>query len=44
MGSSARMKKLGFHFPRQAPRHEYMLDFVRLKQRLIVEVDGGQHN
>jgi very-short-patch-repair endonuclease len=37
-------KKLGFHFRRQAPRDGYILDFVCLKQRLIVEVDGGQHN
>jgi very-short-patch-repair endonuclease len=34
----------GFHFRRQAPRQGYVLDFVCLKRRVIVEVDGGQHN
>jgi very-short-patch-repair endonuclease len=37
-------KKRGFHFRRQAPRAGHIVDFVCLKQRLIVEVDGGQHN
>jgi very-short-patch-repair endonuclease len=34
----------GFHFRRQAPRDGYILDFVCMRHRLIVEVDGGQHN
>ncbi|MDP2296049.1 MAG: DUF559 domain-containing protein [Pseudolabrys sp.] len=34
----------GFHFRRQVPRDGYILDFVCLRHRLIVEVDGGQHN
>jgi very-short-patch-repair endonuclease len=34
----------GFHFRRQAPRDNAILDFVCLKHRLIIEVDGGQHN
>ena len=34
----------GFHFRRQSPRDGYIVDFVCLKHRLIVEVDGGQHN
>jgi very-short-patch-repair endonuclease len=34
----------GFHFRRQAPRQGYVFDFVCLRRRLIVEVDGGQHN
>jgi very-short-patch-repair endonuclease len=34
----------GFHFRRQAPRDGYILDFVCLPARLIIEVDGGQHN
>jgi len=34
----------GYHFRRQSPREGAILDFVCLKQRLIVEVDGGQHN
>jgi very-short-patch-repair endonuclease len=33
----------GYHFRRQAPRDGYILDFMCLKERLIVEVDGGQH-
>jgi very-short-patch-repair endonuclease len=33
-----------FHVRRQAPRDGYILDFVCLAKRLIVEVDGGQHN
>jgi len=37
-------RKRGFHFRRQAPRDGYIVDFVCLEQRLIVEVDGGQHN
>ena len=37
-------KHRGYHFRRQAPRDGYILDFVCLSQRLIVEVDGGQHN
>ena len=31
-------------FRRQAPLDGYIVDFVCLKERLIVEVDGGQHN
>jgi very-short-patch-repair endonuclease len=34
----------GFHFRRQSPRDGFILDFVCLKHRLVVEVDGGQHN
>ena len=37
------LAEAGFHFRRQAPRDGYIVDFVCLKQRLIVEVDGGQH-
>jgi very-short-patch-repair endonuclease len=37
-------RKRGFHFRRQAPRDGYVVDFVCLKHRLMVEVDGGQHN
>jgi very-short-patch-repair endonuclease len=33
----------GFHFRRQAPRHGFVVDFVCLKYRLVVEIDGGQH-
>jgi very-short-patch-repair endonuclease len=37
-------RKRGFHFRRQAPRQSYIVDFVCLKRRLVVEIDGGQHN
>src|SRR5579864_5488386 len=37
-------KTRGFHFRRQVPRDGFILDFVCLRHRLIVEVDGGQHN
>ena len=34
---------LGGRFRRQAPVGKYIVDFVCLEARLIVEVDGGQH-
>jgi very-short-patch-repair endonuclease len=37
-------RKRGFHFRRQSPRDGFILDFVCLTRRVIVEVDGGQHN
>ena len=37
-------RQRGFHFRRQSPRDGFIVDFVCLKQRLVVEVDGGQHN
>ena len=37
-------RKQGFHFRRQAPRAGYIVDFVCLKHRVVVELDGGQHN
>ncbi len=33
----------GFKFRRQVPLGEYVADFVCLSERLIVELDGGQH-
>ena len=33
----------GHRFRRQHPLGPYIVDFVCLEQRLIVEVDGGQH-
>ncbi|MBS0193770.1 MAG: endonuclease domain-containing protein [Proteobacteria bacterium] len=33
----------GFRFRRQHPLGPYILDFVCLERKLIVEVDGGQH-
>jgi very-short-patch-repair endonuclease len=37
-------RKRGFHFRRQAPRDDFIVDFACLKYRLIIEIDGGQHN
>ena len=38
------LKPLGFHFRRQAPIGRYIVDFVSFGSRIVVEVDGGQHN
>lgn len=34
----------GLHFRRQAPIGRYIVDFVCYEKKLIIEVDGGQHN
>jgi very-short-patch-repair endonuclease len=34
----------GFHFRRQAPRDRFVVDFICIKHRLVIEIDGGQHN
>lgn len=40
-----RAKRLaGYKFKRQLPLDGYIVDFACLKQRLIVEADGGQHS
>jgi very-short-patch-repair endonuclease len=36
-------RKHGYHFRRQAPRSGYIVDFVCLKSRLVIEVDGSGH-
>lgn len=33
----------GFRFRRQHPFGRYIVDFVCLEKRLILEIDGGQH-
>ncbi|KAB2932515.1 MAG: endonuclease domain-containing protein [Candidatus Contendobacter sp.] len=33
----------GYRFRRQMPIGSYVVDFVCLERRLIVEIDGGQH-
>jgi very-short-patch-repair endonuclease len=38
-----RRRVLGCKFRRQQPLGEYIVDFVCLSERLIVELDGGQH-
>ncbi len=37
------LKKSGFHFRRQAPIGNYIVDFVCHSHKLIVELDGGHH-
>ena len=34
----------GYKFRRQQPLGDYIVDFVCFEKRLIIEVDGGQHN
>jgi very-short-patch-repair endonuclease len=34
----------GVKFRRQHPIGDYIVDFVSLNKKLIIEVDGGQHN
>ena len=34
---------MGLKFKRQKPMGRYIVDFVCLEQRLIIELDGGQH-
>ena len=38
-----RGQQMGTRFRRQHPFGDYILDFVSLEAKLIVEVDGGQH-
>jgi very-short-patch-repair endonuclease len=39
-----RVEQLGVKFRRQHPFRHYVLDFVCLERKLVIEVDGGQHN
>ena len=34
----------GYKFRRQHPFNDFILDFVCLDAKLVIEVDGGQHN
>ena len=34
----------GHHFRRQHPIGDYIADFVCLKKRLVIEIDGNYHN
>ncbi len=35
---------LGLKFKRQVPIYNYVVDFVCEEKKLIIEIDGGQHN
>jgi very-short-patch-repair endonuclease len=37
------LRRIGFHFRRQAPFGRYILDFVCFSARVVIEVDGVQH-
>ncbi len=39
----APLKKDGFHFRRQSPIGNYIVDFVCHSANLIIELDGGHH-
>jgi very-short-patch-repair endonuclease len=42
---SLRLRQIrGYKFRRQQPIGKYIVDFVCLEKRLIIEVDGGQHS
>ncbi len=34
----------GYKFRRQQPIGHYIVDFICLEQRLVIELDGGQHS
>ena len=38
------LKADGFHFRRQAPIGKFIADFACHSARVVIEVDGGQHN
>ena len=38
------LKTDGFHFRRQVPIDHLIVDFACFSARLVIEVDGGQHN
>jgi very-short-patch-repair endonuclease len=37
------LRRQGYHFRRQAPIDRYIVDFACLAQRVVIEVDGVQH-
>ncbi len=38
-----RRQMFGLKFRRQQPLGDYIVDFVCLEKKLVIEVDGGQH-
>ena len=43
-GELRTLRALGVRFRRQHPIGHYIVDFVCLEKKLVLEVDGGQHN
>jgi very-short-patch-repair endonuclease len=37
------LKQLGFHFRRQSPIADFIVDFECRRRRVVVEIDGAQH-
>jgi very-short-patch-repair endonuclease len=37
------LRQQGFHFRRQVPIDQFIVDFACFSQRLVVEIDGVQH-
>lgn len=35
---------MGLKFRRQCPLGSYIVDFVCIEKKIIIEIDGGQHN
>lgn len=44
MAAFAKQRLLRYKFRRQQPVGPYIIDFVSYETKLIVELDGGQHN
>ena len=38
------LRRHNHHFRRQAPFQNYILDFICYRAKLVIEIDGGQHN
>ena len=38
------LRKLGFHFRRQVPIKDFIVDFACYHPRVVVELDGSQHS
>jgi len=34
----------GYRFNRQCPFRNYVLDFICCSKKIVIEIDGGQHN